>query len=165
MGTDADEDLARPDPGTRAGQEAMKRAGIVPYPIACALTRPYWDAAREHRLVLQRCSACLEYQHPPAEACRACTSTAVAWVEVSGRGTVFSFIVDHRNEVPGHDGRYVVAFITPEEAGEGKVRLATNVIDCDPASVTIGMPVVACFVELKPGIVLPQFRPALQPSN
>ena len=106
-----------PNPETREGQEQMKRMGIVPYPVADDLTRPFWDAANRHKLIIQHCKNCGEYRHPPREDCPICQSTDVEWSEISGRGTVFTFIIDHRNEVPGFDGNYVFAFIIPEETG------------------------------------------------
>ena len=81
-------------------------------------------------------------------------------LKISGKGTVFTFIVDHRNEVPGFDGHYVFAFINPVEAPRTSVRLTGNILDCDPDDVYIGMPVEVFYKELKPGVTLPQFRPA-----
>lgn len=149
-----------PNLETREGQEQMKRMGIVPYPLADDLTRPYWEAAKRHELVIQRCKKCGEYRHPPTEGCPFCQSTDVEWARLSGKGTVFTFIVDHRNEVPGFDGQYVFAFVTPVEVKRDTVRLTCNILECDPHDVYIGMPVEVMYKEIKPGITLPQFRPA-----
>ncbi len=149
-----------PNPETRAGQEEMKRMGIVPWPIADDLTRPFWDAANRHELVIQRCTACGEFRHTPRADCLFCKSTDVEWVKLSGKGTVFTYIVDHRNEVPGFDGHYVFAFINPVEAPRTSVRLTGNILECDPDDVYIGMPVEVMYKELKPGVTLPEFRPA-----
>src|SRR5947207_132188 len=148
-----------PNPETRAGQEEMKRMGIVPHPIPDEVSKPFWDAANRQELVIQRCRTCDEMQHPPERACLHCESTDLEWERISGRGTVFTFIVDHRNEVPGFEGNYVFAFITPEETSNDLVRLTGNIWDCDPHDVHIGMPVEVFFKELKPGVTLPQFRP------
>jgi uncharacterized OB-fold protein len=149
-----------PNPETRAGQEEMKRMGIVPWPIADDLTRPFWDAANRHELVIQKCTSCGEFRHTPRVDCLFCKSTDVEWVKLSGKGTVFTFIVDHRNEVPGFDGHYVFAFINPVEAPRTSVRLTGNILECDPDDVYIGMPVEVMYKELKPGVTLPEFRPA-----
>jgi len=151
-----------PNPETRAGQEEMKRMGIVPWPVADDLTRPFWDAANRHELVIQRCTACGEFRHVPRADCLFCDSTDVEWVPISGKGTVFTFIVDHRNEVPGFDGHYVFAFINPVEAPRTTVRLTGNILECDPEDVYIGMPVEAIYKELRPGVTLPQFRPTAE---
>ena len=149
-----------PNPETRAGQEEMKRMGVVPHPVPDEVTKPFWDAANRHEVSIQRCRSCSELQHPPQAACLHCDSSDLAWETISGRGTVFTFIVDHRNEVPGFDGNYVFAFITPEETSNDVVRLTGNIWDCDPQDVYIGMPVEVFFKEVKPGVTLPEFRPA-----
>src|SRR5690606_8119157 len=104
--------------------------------------------------------SCGEFRHPPRPECPYCQSTDTEWTQISGRGTVFTYIVDHRNEVPGFDGHYVFAFITPEEATRDAVRLTGNVMDCEPEDVYIGMPVEVFYKEIKPGVTLPEFRPA-----
>lgn len=149
-----------PNPETRAGQEEMKRMGLVPFPVPDDLTRPFWEAANRHELVIQKCSACSEYQHPPRAACVHCGGGQLDWTKVSGKGTVYTFIVDHRNEVPGFDGNYVFAFVNPVESSKPTTRITCNILECDPADVYIGMPVEVMYKEIKPGITLPEFRPA-----
>jgi uncharacterized OB-fold protein len=73
---------------------------------------------------------------------------------------VYSFIVDHRLLVPGFDEPYVVALVVPEEAQADTVRLTTNIRECDPHDVFIGMPVRVIFEPLDEDITLPQFVPA-----
>ena len=149
-----------PNPETRAGQEEMKRMGLIPFPVPDDLTRPYWDAAKRHELVIQQCTTCSEYRHPPRATCLFCKSADAEWVKLSGKGAVFTFIIDHRNEVPGFDGNYVFALINPVEAERNTVRITCNILECDPHDVYIGMPVEVMYKEIKPGIVLPEFRPA-----
>jgi uncharacterized OB-fold protein len=144
---------------TRAAQEELKQLGIRPWPAPDDLTAPYWAAAAKQRLVAERCTACGQFRHPPAAACARCGAVDSEWVELSGRGTVFSFIVDHRNMVPGFDGAYVVALVTPDEVEDNSVRFATNLPGCALADVRIGMPVRVVFDELRPGVWLPQFTP------
>ena len=149
-----------PNPETREGQEMMKKMGLVPFPVADDLTKLFWDAANKGELVIQRCTKCKEYQHPPKPQCAACASSDLAWEKISGKGTVFTFIVDHRNEVPGFDGPYVFAFINPDESKNDEVRLTGNVLECATSDVYIGMPVEVFFKDVKPGIAMPQWRPA-----
>jgi len=117
---------------------------------------PFWEAARQHRLVLQRCDGCGTYQFPPLPVCRTCHATDVAWVDVSGRGTVFTFTVMHDTLIPGLEPPYVVALVAPEEAPA--MRITTNILECPVAAVRIGMPVEVCFQEVGE-VTLPQFRP------
>jgi hypothetical protein len=79
------------------------------------------------------------------------------WVTVSGAGEVLSFtIVRHavseayRPEVP-----YVVALI---QLVEGPTMMS-NVVECDPESVVVGMPVSVLFEDWSDQISIPKFRP------
>lgn len=70
----------------------MAKQGVVPDD----LTRPFWDAANEERLVIQNCTVCDRLQHPPATRCHECGSdAALSWKEMSGRGTIYNYGVVH----------------------------------------------------------------------
>ncbi len=70
----------------------MAKQGVVPDD----LTRPFWEAANEERLVIQNCTVCDRLQHPPAPRCHECGSdAALAWKEMSGRGTIYNYGVVH----------------------------------------------------------------------
>ncbi len=120
-------------------------------------SEPFFDAAREQRLIVQRCSACHEHQFYPRKICVHCGSPDVDWVDASGKGTVHTYTVIHRQGMPGwrDEVPYVAAII---ELDEG-VRMTTNVVECSPEQVSIGMPVEVTFVDEGP-LVLPRFRPA-----
>ncbi len=61
-----------------------------------ALTKPFWEAANEERLVIQNCTACERLQHPPAPRCAQCgTDEHLEWTEMSGRGTIYNYCVIH----------------------------------------------------------------------
>ena len=113
-----------------------------PAPVPDADSAPYWQAAREGRLVVQRCEVCGAHQLYPRDRCLACRG-AVTWVEASGRGTVYSFTVIRQNHSrPFRDIiPYVVALV---DLAEGP-RLMTNVVGCAPEDVFVGMAVRATF--------------------
>lgn len=142
---------------TRAGQERLKAAGVVPVPDSDGLTDPYWQAAARGELRLLACGSCGRLRHPPSERCPKCGSAEMRWQSVSGDGTVYSFIVDHRLMVPGFDEPYVVAQINPVEAEDDTLRIVANVKECEPEDVYIGMP-VEVFFEQRGGVYIPQFR-------
>lgn len=128
-----------------------------PGPQASPLSQPFWDAAREHRLLLQYCPDSDQWVFYPRALDPHSWSTNLEWRQASGRGTVASFIVVHK---PGHpafveDVPYVVALIDLEEGP----RMLSNVVDCAVHEVRIGMPVQVHWVE-QGGVVLPKFRPA-----
>ena len=115
----------------------------------------FFDAAREERLLIQRCSSCGKHQFYPRKVCTHCGDTDVEWVQASGRGTVHTYTVIHRG-IPGwlEEGPYVAAVIDLDEGA----RMTSNVVDCAPADVVVGMPVEVTFVD-EGKYVLPRFRP------
>jgi uncharacterized OB-fold protein len=130
-------------------------------PVPDAESAPYWEAAAEGRLVFRRCDACGHAFLYPRSACPRCWSTDVEWVEASGRGTVYSFTVIHRNDLAPFRDRlpYVVAVVELEQGP----RLTTNVEGVDPAEVRCGMPVRVAFREESHDhgdpMTVPVFRP------
>lgn len=128
---------------------------IIPGPTD--LTRPYWDAAREGRLVVQECRDCGRIRHPPLPACPDCHGTDLGWRETSGRGTVYTYtVVRHPTHVALADAiPYVVALV---ELAEGP-RLVTALTGCPPEAVTVGMPVRVLFRPITTEITLPLFEP------
>lgn len=115
----------------------------------------FFEGAKAHKLLIQRCAGCGTLRHPPRPACNRCGSYEWDTVEASGRGRVYSFVVNHYPQVPAFDYPLAVALIELEEG----TRLVSNVIGCDPADVHIGMPVQAEFVQFDEELTLPQFRP------
>ena len=119
-----------PNVQTSEGQAQMKAMGVKPVPVPDDVTRPYWEAAKKHELRIQHCKACDEYQPPPQAQCIQCSSTDLEWSKVSGKGTVFSFIVDRRLMTPGFDQPYAVVQVNPVEAKRNTVRVTTNMRGC-----------------------------------
>jgi uncharacterized OB-fold protein len=129
--------------------------GKRPLPRPNALTAPFWEATREGRLTVQRCQECGAYIWTPQWACRECLSESLQWTEVSGRGTVYTYVVVHRAAIPAFKAPYTIAVVELEEGP----RFFSDVIDIDPAEVRIGMPVEVAFEDAGP-VGLYHFRPA-----
>lgn len=89
-------------------------------------------------LLIERCDDCARWAHPPGAQCRDCGGTLVAR-PVSGRGTVFTYTVNHHPYNPQIPTPYVIAIV--ELAEQSGLRVATNIVDCEPGSVTCGMAV------------------------
>ena len=129
-----------------------------PIPLPTPETRPFWDAAKRHELVLPRCRACGRLHYYPRGACPHCLSGDLAWERLSGRGTLHTFTIVARGQkgfpVPTP---YVIAIV---ELDEGP-RLMTNLVgvEPDPARIRIGMPVEVVFEDVSAEIALPRFRP------
>lgn len=133
----------------------MEKAPAKPAVQPTALTAPYWAAAAEGRLVIQRCGACRRWVHFPKPRCPHCGGADLAFEPVSGRGTIETFTVIHRSFVPGFEGPYVAAWVAlPEQDG---LRTFANITGCPPDEVRIGMPVEVWF-EPRGEQQLPNFR-------
>ena len=129
-----------------------------PVPEASGLLAPFLAAAREHRLVVQRCLGCGMLRFPPRELCTGCLSTDATWQEVSGRGEVYSYNVMHQVYHPGFAGEVPYAVVLVKLAEGPKV--TSNLVDCPPSAIRIGMPVEVTFEEVAPQVTLPKFRRA-----
>lgn len=112
---------------------------LRPVPVPDPDSIGYWEALSRGTLAVCRCNACRTWMHPPQETCRSC-GAATTFEPVSGRGTIFSFIVVRHQSIPGLVPPYVVGVIEMEEQPE--VRL-TGIIEAAPAEVAIGQPVRA----------------------
>jgi len=89
------------------------------------MTAPFWRAAREHRLLVQRCGGCGAHQFYPRPMCLKCNSLDVSWVEAHGTGTVYSMTTVRVPVTPELEPPYVVALV---ELDEGP-RLLTNLVE------------------------------------
>jgi uncharacterized protein len=129
---------------------------VKPLPKPTAASRPYWDAAKRHELVLQRCGACNSFIYYPRDRCPQCLSDQLKWQPVSGRGKVYSYTVVRRASTRSFaDKPYVLAIV---ELDEG-VRMTTNV-EAPPEAIKIGMPVAVWFDDVTPDRTLVKFKPA-----
>jgi uncharacterized OB-fold protein/acyl dehydratase len=120
------------------------------------LDNQFWfDGAKEHKLLIQKCSSCGALRHPPGPMCPSCQSLEWETQEASGRGVVYSFVTNHYPPVPSFDYPLNVSLIELEEG----VRLIANVIGVDAHDVEIGMAVEVEFVDHDEDLTLPAFRP------
>jgi uncharacterized OB-fold protein len=128
-----------------------------PLPQVTPEMKPFWDAARRHELVVQRCTGCGAHRFPARDICSRCLSREAGWAPVSGRGEVFSWAVMHQVYHPGFaaDVPYAVVVIELEEGA----RLVSNLVDCPPGDVRAGLPVEVVFDDVTPDVTLPKFRP------
>ena len=129
-----------------------------PLPTVSVETKAFWDSCRRGQLVIQYCDGCDEYQWYPRGICADCWGESVRWVQSSGRGTVWTYTVTYQNRTPGFAEMvpYVLALVELEEG----VRMFTNIVDCNPRDVHIGMPVEVTFQTATPQITIPYFKPA-----
>jgi len=129
-----------------------------PLPRPSPESVPYWDAAKNHRLEVQRCNACGQFWFPPSASCPHCLAADFAWTPVSGKGKVYSFVVFHRVYHPSYEGEvpYVVGLV---ELDEGP-RMLTNIVGIPVDKVRCNMPVTVVFDDVAEGVSIPKFTPA-----
>lgn len=130
---------------------------LKPLPEPNDVSRPFWDAAREHRLVIQRSAKTGKYVFYPRSVSPFAPDDELVWTEVSGLGSVYSYTVARRATAPQWSGDepYVIAIV---ELDEGP-RMTANILGCPPEDVRIGMPVRVSFEDVTPEVTLVQFRP------
>jgi acetyl-CoA acetyltransferase/uncharacterized OB-fold protein len=133
-----------------------------PLPPVTDETEFFWHSGADGVLRFQECASCNALIHPPAPVCRYCRSREMSVREVSGSATLSSFTVNHRFSVPGLPAPYVVAQVAIVE--DPRVRLTTNIVDCDPERLELGQVVEVAF-EKHDDVYLPLFRPAAEQTD
>ncbi len=122
------------------------------------LTKPFWDAAKQDRLVLPRCTNCNRVHWYPRFICPFCHSTEIEWIEGSGTGFIHTFAVQHRafggwaEETP-----FVTAYIDLAE-GDRMFTVLRGVDPLKPESIKIGAKVQVEFEAASEDVHIPFWR-------
>ena len=120
----------------------------IPAPQASPETQPFWDAAAKGQLVIKKCRGCGESHYYPRPHCPFCGSDATEWHATAGTGTIYSYSVMRRAEVP-----YAIAYVTLDEGPT----MMTNLVDCDFDRLKIGQRVKVAFTPTDGGPPVPTF--------
>lgn len=123
--------------------------------------RHFWTSGEDGRLRFLCCEECGYFVHPPAPVCPRDLSKRLVARPVSGRATVATFTINHQAWMPGPELPYVVAIVEIDE--QPSVRLTTNIVNCAPADVRIGMAVRVVFErrsDRNGDVWIPLFEPA-----
>ena len=146
-------------PGTGRGApppapEAEVQKPPRPRP-ALTVDNAFWfDATKEHKLVIQRCASCSVLRHPPRPRCDKCGSYDWDTLEASGKGTIYSFVVVHFPQVPSFDYPLPIGLIALEEG----TRLVANLVGIAPEDVKVGMAVEVEWQDHDEDLTLPAFH-------
>jgi uncharacterized protein len=136
-------------------------AGLLPDALATigpdAWSAPYWDAAREHRLVFARCTGCSKFNFPAVPFCGSCLTQSIDWVESSGVATLYSFTIVRHGVTPDLLGSlpYVIAVVDINDSPG--VRMLTNVVDCNLEALQIGDALKVYWHDTPDGVTIPRF--------
>ena len=115
----------------------------------------FWEAAIEGRLVVQRCNGCGRLRHPPRPMCPDCLSLGFEVVQLSGRGSLYSYAILHHPRHPAFDYPLIAALVDLDEG----VRMVSNLAGVEVADVEIGMALEVGFDATDNGGAVPVFRP------
>ncbi|BAM91007.1 hypothetical protein S58_50280 [Bradyrhizobium oligotrophicum S58] len=121
-------------------------------------TQHFWDGTRAGELLLQRCDACAHVYFPPRPFCPSCASREVSVFKATGKGTLYSYVINHRPAAPGFTPPYAIAVVALEEGP----RMMSNITGCaqTPEALQLDMALEVTFEPLDEQITLPLFRPA-----
>ena len=150
------------DPGSGSKvNNTMAPYNVVPAPDDWS--KPYWDGAKDHKLMIQRCQSCGYYNHPPVFMCMNCKDrdAQLAFEGVSGKGTVYSWFIEHDTRVGGFEEKvpWLVAAVELEE--QPRLLLLSNILNCPYDELEIGMSVEVVWEKVNEEIMIPQFQPVL----
>jgi uncharacterized protein len=130
----------------------------LPRPISPEFTRPFWEAAKRHELVMPRCKTCDQVFFYPRSECPRCLSNHLEWVRVSGRGRLHTYTIVYQpaNVAFRDDTPYIYAVVQLDEGP----RMVSNVVQCDLDAVKVDMPLEAIFDDVTAECTLVKFKPA-----
>ncbi|WP_164512394.1 Zn-ribbon domain-containing OB-fold protein [Oceaniglobus ichthyenteri] len=132
----------------------------TPLPEITDQTRPFWDAANENKLVMQKCTRCGTVNFPPKPWCIECGSRDIPWTEVGPGGTVYSFTISRSVAMNWPDwDKQLPVILCLVDVDDG-ARMYAQVVDCAPEKIAIGMRLKATFAPIGDGVSIPKFVPA-----
>jgi hypothetical protein len=137
----------------------------APLPAVAADSAPFWQAACRGELVIQACASCGALRHPPRPMCPRCRSLDSTWQPMSGRASIWSFVVPHPPLLPAFEpvAPYNVCVVALDE--DPTIRLVGNLVaaegaainSVDPTTIEIGQPVRVVFERVADDVALPRF--------
>jgi uncharacterized OB-fold protein len=124
-------------------------------PAVTEETEAYWEGAKAGRLLVERCSTCRAESFPPRGICRRCRGRSMAAVEITERGRVYSYTVNHQRWLPDLAVPYAMALVEfPDHPG---VRVPGRVRGCPVEDVAVDMEVEVGFEPGPGGFAIPSF--------
>ena len=127
-----------------------------PLPVVQEFSKPFWEATKVGKLLVQVCNSCKSKIFFPRDRCPECWSQELGWIEASGKATIYSFSItlEGVEKMFVEDLPIVLAWVDLPEG----IRMQSNIIECDPKDVEIGAEVELAFKKLTDEITLPYFK-------
>ncbi len=133
----------------------VENLGARPDPVVRVDSAFFWEACERGEFVAQRCEGCERLWHPPRPMCPICHSTEKSAAALSGKGVVMSYVMPVHPPAYGFAEPPIAALIELEEG----LRFVGTLVDVEPASIRVGMPVQVSFAATSGGKAVPVFRP------
>ena len=132
----------------------------MPYivPVPDEVSKPFWDAVQERRLIVQECSNCHELQYPPRPRCQDCGSDQYTWKETSGKGHILTFGVLEDSHLPvrAADQPLNLAVVTLDD--DPRINFYSNLPGSPVRQVPLGAPVEVTWVEAPDGSLIHEWK-------
>ena len=127
-------------------------------PVPDDVSKPFWDAVNERKLMVQSCADCPTLQYPPRATCQDCGSENLGWKETSGRGRISTYVVmmDIHLARRVEDQPFNLAFIELEE--DPSINFYSNLPGVPVRQVPIGAAVEVIFEEVAPGQLIHEWK-------
>jgi hypothetical protein len=149
-------------------QRRLIHTTMAPYGITAVPVpenQPYWDGAKEGKLVIQRCQSCGFYNHPPVVVCNSCCDRDAEqkWEQVSGRGTLYTHYICYDTSIAGFEEKVPYAVILVELEEQSDLLLMGNILNLEYDAVgtelPMGLPLEVIFDKASDEINIPQWQP------
>jgi uncharacterized OB-fold protein len=132
----------------------------VPHPAKWGVlyrsSTPFWDAVHGRELSLQRCADCKRWLVPPRPMCPGCQSMSSEWVQVSGKGTICSWVTYAESPHPAFESPHTVVLVELEEGP----RLVSNTVGIPDEELKSGLPVKVVYEDVDETLTLFKFTAA-----
>ena len=130
-----------------------------PIPVADELSKPFWDAVNQRRLVLQNCTACNLLQYPPTQRCTQCgAADKFEWKEVQGKGHIDVAFVIRDSRIKGFREMQPVNFAVIRLDEDPGINFLSNLPGTPIGQVPIGGAVELVFEEVAPGVLVHEWK-------
>ena len=128
-----------------------------PLPEMQPWSKKFWEGTKERKLLIQECKDCNVKIFYPRKHCPECWSSDLSWAEAAGRAKIYSYSITMGGVEKrfAADLPFVLALVDLDEG----IRMMTNIVNCDPEEVRIGMDVEVVFEDVTDEITLPKWQP------
>jgi uncharacterized OB-fold protein len=124
-----------------------------PRPQQSEVAKPFWDAARDKKLMRPVCTNGHNF-FPPQFACPHCLTETWEWKQSTGQGAIYSYTIVHRSPAPGFDVPFALAVVDLEEGWS----MLANIVNAKPGDVASGRKVRVAWMVAEDGFTLPAFE-------